>query len=230
MVITWKGSIYTTSAGGQTSSPTWTPIANSLLVACVVQSYASSPADPTALSGHGVSYSKLTLGTNTLSTTHILSIWVGLAGASPTSAAEATTVSGTTTGSAIIAFEVAGADVTGTALQAIVASSATNTGSGTAETVTLASAASTLNRALVFGVHLSNTAPSAAGSWTLTAGAAGNYNTPATGAIALFNNTTFDTAGAATGANVAWRMVGIEIKSGAATGASALAYAQMRRQ
>jgi hypothetical protein len=217
ITITWKSSIYTTTAGGQTASPTWTPAANALLVACVVQSYSSSPLDPTGVSGHGVSYSKLTLGTSTLSTTHQLSIWVAEAGASPTSAAEATTVSGTTTGSCIIAFEVTGAEVSGNALQAIVASTATNNGTGTAETVTLAAAANANNRAIIFGVQLSNTAPAAAGSWTLTGtagtgnGATGNYNTPATGAIALFNNSTFDTAGAATGANVAWRMVGIEI-------------------
>lgn len=212
--ITYKSSIYTTNAGGQTGSPTWTPAANSLLIAFVVQSYASSPVDPTAVAGHGVSYSKLTLGTSTLSTTHQLSIWVGKAGASPTNAAPATTVSGTTTGSAIIEFEVTGCDVSGTALQAIVASSATNTGaSGTSATVTLAGATNRSNRAMTFVVQLNNAAPTAAGAWTLTAGAAGNYNTPATGAAALFETGAFDTAGAATVASGAsWRMVGIEIK------------------
>ena len=218
ITITYKSSIYSTTAGNLTASPTWTPAANSLLIACVVTSYASSPADPTGVSGHGIAYSKLTLGTSTLpaaSSTHILSIWVAKAGASPTSAAAATTVTGTTTGSAIIEFEVTGANVSGTALQAIQASTATNIGTtGTAHTVTLASAASPNNRALTFCVHLSNTSHTTAGSWTLTTGATGSYNTPATGPVALFRNDAFDTAGAATGASVGWRMVGIEIKVG----------------
>lgn len=215
ITITWKGSVYSTAAGGLTSAPTWAPTPGSLLIACVVQSYASSPLDPTAVSGHGQSYTKLTLGASVLpaaSSTHALSIWVAKAGASPTTAAAATTVSGTTAGSAIIEFEVVGAEVSGTALQAIIASTATNIAtSGTAETVTLAAAAKASNRALIFAVHLSNTNLAAAGSWTLTAGATGSFNTPATGAGAFFNNSTFDTAGAATGANVGWRMVGIEI-------------------
>lgn len=214
IVTTWKSSVYqtTNTAATVTASPTWTPTANSLLVACVCTAYSSSPTDPTGVTGHGVTYSALTLGTSTLSTTHKLSIWVAKAGGSPSSTACVAAVTNTNgTGDLIIEFEVTGADVSGTALQAIVASSATNTGSGTAQTVTLAAASAPGNRPLVFGVHLSNTAPTAAGSWTLTAGAAGNFNTPATGASAVFNNTTFDVNGAATGANVAWRMVGIEI-------------------
>ncbi len=217
ITITYKSSVYSTTntAASFTAAPTWTPTANSLLVACVCTTYSASPSDPTSVTGHGVTYDKLTLGTSTLSTTHKLSIWVAKAGGSPTSTAcvaNTTTTNGT--GALIIEFEVTGADVTGTALQAIVASTATNTGTGTAETVTLAAASNSSNRPLIFGVQLSNTLQTAAGSWTLTAGAAGSFNTPATGGAALFNNSTFDTAGAATGANVAWRMVGIEIKAG----------------
>ena len=113
----------------------------------------------------------------------------------------------------MIEFEVTGADVSGTALQALQASNATNNGSSTTPTVTLAAATDALNRAMTFVVVLANAAPTTSGSWLLTSGAAGNYNTPATGAAALFENNQFDTAGAANTSNAAWRMVGVEIKA-----------------
>jgi hypothetical protein len=214
--ITFKSSVYQTNNTQSTftGSPTWTPAANSLLVCFVCTAYSSSPSDPTGVSGHGVAYSKLTLGTSTLSTTHKLSIWVAKAGASPTSAAPVASVTSTNgTGDLLIEFEVTGHDDSGTALQAIVDSTATNNGTGTSATVTLASPASAANRAMTFVVQQSNNAPTTAGSWTLSANASGNFNTPATGAAALFRTDAFDTAGAATTQNVAWRMVGIEIKA-----------------
>jgi hypothetical protein len=220
--ITYKSSVYqtTNTASTFTGSPTWTPAANSLLVCFVCTAYSSSPTDPSGVSGHGVAYSKLTLGTSTLSTTHKLSVWVAKAGASPTSAAPVATVTSTNgTGDLLIEFEITGHDNAGTALQAIVDSTATNNGNtGTSATVTLASAADPDNRAMTFVVQLSNNAPTTAGSWTLSANASGNFNTPATGAAALFDTASFNTAGAATVANNAtWRMVGIEIKSALVT-------------
>jgi hypothetical protein len=213
IVITYKSSVYSTSAGALTCSPTWTPTANALVVAFVVETYSSSPVDPTGVTGHGLTYSALTLGTSTLSTTHKLSAWAAKTGGSPTSVACTETVSGTTTGGAIIEFEVVGADTSGTALQAFQATNATNTGTSTTPTVTLASPTLTGNRAMTFVVQLSNAAPTTSGTWTLTAGASGSFTNPATGAAVLFKNTVFDTAGAATTANVNWRMVGVELKS-----------------
>lgn len=212
--ITYKSSIYDTSAAATyTCSPTWTPQANALLLAFCSLSYASSPVDPTGVTGHGITYSAATLGTSTLSTTHKLSCWVGKAGASPTSVACVASASGTTTGGLVIEFQITGADVSGTALQALQASSASNNGTSATPTVTLASAADALNRAMTFCVVLANAAPTTSGSWILTSGAAGNYNTPATGAVALFENNQFDTAGACNTSNAAWRMVGVEIKA-----------------
>lgn len=215
-VLTYKSSVYqtTNTASTVTGSPTWTPAANSLLVCFVCTAYSASPTDPTAVNGHGIAYTKVPLGTSTLSTTHQLSCWVALAGATPTSAAPAATVTSTNgTGDLLIEFEVTGADVTGTALQAIIDSSATNNGTSTTPTVTLKAPGHTDNRAMTFVVQLSNAAPTAAGSWAIQAGASGNFNTPATGAAVLTEAAAFDTAGAATTANVAWRMVGIEIKA-----------------
>lgn len=217
ITITYKSSVYTTAntAATYTCAPTWTPASDALVLAFVCTTYSASPTDPTSVTGHGLSYSKLTLGTSTLSTTHKLSAWIAKTGSSPTSVAcvaNCTTTNGT--GGLVIEFEITGADVTGTALQAIVDSTASNTGSaGTSATVTLASPANADNRAATFIVQLSNAAPTTAGSWTLTAGAAGNFNTPATGGAALFRNDAFDTAGAATKASgISYRMVGVEVK------------------
>lgn len=221
IAVTYKGSVYTTSntQSTYTSSPTWTPTANSLLVACVVTTYSSSPTDPSDVSGHGITYTKLTLGTSTLSTTHQLSIWVAKAGGSPTSAAAVATVTSTNgTGGVVIELEVTGADVTGTAAQAIVVSNATNNGSSTSRTVTLASASDVKNRPIIFAVQLSNTAQTQNGSWTIGQHATPNFNTPATGASAAWRTDAFNTSGAVDGANVAWRCVGIEVKGAAVTG------------
>lgn len=211
--ITYKSSVYSTATGNKTCAPTWTPQANSLLVAFAALSYASSPVDPSGVTGHGLTYSAATLGTSTLSTTHKLSCWVAKAGASPSSVACVAAVTGTITGGLVIEFEVTGANVSGTALQALQDTTATNNGSSTTPTVTLAAATDALNRAMTFVVVLANAAPTTSGSWILTSGAAGNYNTPATGGAALFENNAFDTAGAANTSNAAWRMVGIEIKA-----------------
>lgn len=211
---TFKASIYSTTA--QTSyatTTTYTPKSHSLLVAFVVTTLGATPLDPTTVTGHGVSFAKLTLSARTLSTTHAVSVWVANSGASPTTAAVTADYSGVSqTGGVVIEYEVEGADMSTSAVAAIVQNPTNTAGSGTAETVTLAAAGNSNNRALLFALHLSNTAQTAAGAWTLGAGATPNFNTPATGAVGLFNNSTFDTAGACTGANVAWRMVGLEIK------------------
>jgi len=216
IIITFKSSVYSTTntASTYTASPTWTPTANSLLIAYIFTTYSASPTDPTSVTGHGVSYTKLALGGNTLSTTHKLSIWVALAGGSPTSVACVANVTSTNgTRGGIIEFEVVGADVSGTATNAIQNSGASNTGTSTTPTVTLSAPTLTGNRAMTFLVSLANASPTVSGNWTLTAGAAGSFNTPASGAAAFFNNTVFNTAGAATITNVNWRFLGVEIKS-----------------
>lgn len=218
IAITYKAGVWSTTntTGAFTAAPTWTPAANSLLMCFVVTTYSATPSDPSSVAGHGVAggYTKLTLGTSTLSTTHQLSVWVAKAGASPTSAACVTTQTTTNgTGTAVIEAEVTGADVSGTAAQAIVLSNATGTATSTAEAVTLATPSSINNRPIIFSVQLSNTAQTQSGSWTLGSGATPNFNTPATGANIAWRTDVFDTAGAMTGANVAYRAVGMEIKA-----------------
>src|SRR3954462_1954114 len=86
-VITCRGTVFSTTAQSSytTTQTAYTPAADSLLVAFVANSLAATPLDPTTFTGHGVTWTKLTLGTRLLSTTHCLSVWVALAGKTPSS-------------------------------------------------------------------------------------------------------------------------------------------------
>lgn len=141
LAFTRRASLYsTTAAASYATTGTYTPAANSLLVAFVVG--AGTTDDPnhgTPFTGHGVSWSKLTLSANALSTTHALSVWVADAGSSPTSAACTAQWTSNRTGCAIIEFEITGAELGGGAAAAII-QNPTNTGTGTSGSFSLAAA------------------------------------------------------------------------------------------
>jgi hypothetical protein len=219
LTITYKGKIAsTTAATSYTATTSWTPTSNSLLVAFVVTCLGSSPIDPTSVTGHGQTYAKVTgFSAYTLSTTHLLSIWVAKAGGSPSnSAASASYGAVNQTGGVVIEYEITGADLAGTAAQAIL-QTVTATGTATSHTSTnlLAAAGSTDNRSMAFCVHLANEATTpAGGNWTETAGADGNFNTPPTGAEVQHTASTFDRSPAASWTtSSAYRVFAIEVKN-----------------
>lgn len=219
-VITWKSSNYVTTAGPTyTASPTWTPAANSLLVALVV-GCSASPSDPTGVTGHGQTYSKVVLPTATLSTTHIMSVWVANAGASPSSVAEVASFDGTPTGDALICFEITGWESDELPINAFGTSINTGTGSGTTGTVTLSLRPDVTSEHvnLSFWLHLANEATTPRTNWTETAGADGNFNSPATGAEAQFRTDVFELTNTATWTgNVSWRGLGLVVRGTATT-------------
>jgi hypothetical protein len=201
-VITYKSSNYVTTAGPTfTASPTWTPQANSLLVALSV-GCSASPTDPTGITGHGLTYTKITIPTATLSTTHIMSIWVANAGASPSSVAEVASFGGTPTGNALICFEITGWESDEPISNAFGTGTLINTATGTATTGTvnlsLRPDVTGEHVQLSFFLHLANEATTPRASWTETAGADGNFNTPATGAEAQFRTDVFELTSTAT--------------------------------
>lgn len=234
LTITYRGSVYsTTAASSYTAGTSWTPAANSLLVALVV-GCSTTVADPTSVSGHGGSYTKLTLSANGISTTHALSVWVRDAGASPTNAAAAASWGSSRTGGAVIEFEVTGAAIAGGATGCIV-QNPTNNGTGTSGSVTLSAAGNSQNRPMSFWCHLANEATTPRTNWTETTGADGNFNNPATGAEGQFRSDTFETtASASWTTSSAWRGVALEIKAqlvytatvtgGATAGAGSVTY------
>jgi len=216
LTFTYRSSIYsTTAAATYTAAPTYTPAANSLLIAFVGGALASSPTDPTGVTGHGLTFTKLTLTANLLSTTHALSVWVANSGASPTSVACVATWGSNRTGGWVIEFESTGADVSGGAAAAIV-QNPTNTGTATSGSVSLAAAGNALNRPIAFWCHLANeaTTPKASPAWTETTGADGNFNNPATGAEGEFIASEWDGAPTASWTtSSAWRGIALEVKA-----------------
>jgi hypothetical protein len=217
LVFAYRSSIYdTTASATYTAAPTWTPAANSLIVSFHVGTIGSAPVDPTGVTGHGLTYSKVTLVDTDISTTHRVSVWVAKAGASPTSTACVATYSPNRNGGVVIEFEITGHDDSGTALQAIV-QSPTATGTGTTGTVAPAAAGASGNRLIAFFAHLQNEATTPRTNWTEEAGADGNFSGPSTGAAAQWRADAYDSAATATwGSSVAWLGVALEIK--AATG------------
>lgn len=209
---TYRASVYSTSAAASyATTGTYTPNVNSLIVVFEVNSLASNPLEPTSVTGHGVSFSKLTLSARLLSTTHSLSAWVANAGATPSSAAVTASFNAVNqTGCALIEFEVT--NWSGASAVAAVIQNPTNNGSATSGSVTLSAASKSTNRPLAFFVHLANEATTPRVNWTETAGADGNFNNPATGAAGQFRNDAFETTASATWTgNVAWRGVALEI-------------------
>lgn len=222
-VITYKSSIYSTTAGPTyTCSPTWTPTANSLVVAFCV-SCATSPADPTGVTGHGLTYTKLTLSANTISTTHLLSIWVANAGSSPSSTACVMTLGGSPTGGAVIEFEITGWRDVEDIINAFGKASLIETGTsttGTTGTVTLNLRPDVTSEhvELSFWCHLANEATTPRVNWTETAGADGNFNNPATGAEGQFRTDAYELTSTATWTtSINWRGYALTVRGTATT-------------
>jgi len=215
--ITYRSSLYSTSnsASPYTATTAWTPAANSLVVALVVNT-ATTPADPT-VTAHGVSLTRV--GTiQTVSTTHKMSLWAGDAGASPTNAAASATVSGTPTGCTVIEFEVTNWNTSLGAAETIFGVNNTANGTATSGSVPVPlfpSAGSNESAIMSFFMHLANEATTGqGGNWTLTAGASGNYNTPASSGAGQHNVT--DVAGvnatASWTTSSAWRGLTIQLQ------------------
>ena len=220
-VITYKASNYVTTAGPTfTAAPQWTPAANSLLVALVC-GCSASPSDPTGVTGHGQTYTKVVLPTATLSTTHIMSVWVANAGASPSNVAEVASFGGTPTGDVLICFEITGWASAEQVINAFGTNIDTGTaGSGTTGTVTLQLRPDVTSEhvELSFWIHLANEATTFRTNWTETAGADGNFNSPATGAEAQFRTDAFELTCTATWTtSSAWRGLGLVVRGTATT-------------
>jgi hypothetical protein len=213
-IPTFRASVFsTTSAASYAASPSYTPAAGSLLVAFVESSLASSPINPTSVTGHGVTFSSLSIA-GALSTTHRVSVWVADSGAAPTAVATTASFGSTNqSGCSIIEYEITGVDLSGGAVAAIV-QSPVNTGTGTTGTVTLSAAGNSENIELAAFVHLANEGTTPRTNWTEPVGSDGNFNAPATGVEAQYRTDTFETTVSATWAtSSAWLGVALEIKA-----------------
>lgn len=221
LLATLRGSFAaTTNATSYAETQTWTPGANSLVVAFVFVS-ATSPVAPPTVAGHGLTWSALTLGSHgpiTLSAgSGRLDAYVAKTpGATPTSGAF--TVSGygaSQTGAVIFVWEINSADLTGTALAAIV-QSPTNSGTATSGSVTLSAAGNALNRPLSFFAHAANEATAPRANWTEPSSPVGDgsYASPNVGADTQMRTDAFETtASASWTTSSAWIGVALELKA-----------------
>ncbi len=216
LAYTFRAAIFsTTAATAYATTSTYQPAANSLLIAFVVgcSTTVVDPDGATPFAGHGLTWTKVTLTANDLSTTHATSVWVANSGGSSSTAACTATWGSNRTGGVVVEFEVTGWDTNLTAAQAVL-QNPTATGTGTSSSITALVQKKAGSRVIAFNLHLANeaTTPKASPAWTETAGADGNFNSPTTGAEVEFLNSAFDGSPTASWSTSSlWRMVALEV-------------------
>jgi hypothetical protein len=134
-----RASVYNGTNLDAYSTGSYTPAANRLMIACVHSALSGVPNTPT-VAGNGLTWTQFhSYSDDTAGTQHRLTAFVALSGASPSAGAvTASFASQVQDGGSVIVDQYDGADISGTALAAIVQSkSGTVDGSGTDETITL---------------------------------------------------------------------------------------------
>lgn len=230
--INCRASVFsTTAAASYATTGTYTPAAHSLLVAFVENSLSATPLDPTTFTGHGVTWTKLTLSTRILSTTHCASVWVADSGASPTSAAATAGFNSISqTGCSIIEFECSDdIELAGGPTNAVRLATVGTSASGTTGTVTYSAKTRADSAQISCFLHLANEVTNPRASWTESTSPAadGSFNTPATGFEAQYRNDgTFETTSTATwSTTINWLAIGLEILPAIRAGVGAIALA-----
>lgn len=174
---------FTSNTNNQPSftSDSWTPTANRLAIVIYQTSRASSTALSFSISGNSLSWSQVDsfkwkdTGSGNR---YFLTVWVALTGSSPsTGAVTVTNVTANTNGGLIIIDEVDGADVSGTALAAIVQSKQgtiwATSGSATSESISLNSAITSGNASYGAMCHNASSGTNTQGTGYSPLGSAG---------------------------------------------------------
>lgn len=210
----------TTGVTSAATTAAFTPAANSLMIAFVSWSGGDASSPPNV---------QTTGATNRYTfTKHSVSgsrheLWVAKSGATPPNdtITAGTWAGGTLTGLNISVIEVTGADVSGTALQAIVQAPAQATGTSaasgsyTASATILAAASNTSNRPIMAITQQGdNSAMSPRANWTEVS--EGGYSSPSTRLEVQFRADAFETTTEATwtaNSAIPWRIIAAEIKA-----------------
>lgn len=157
------GSVASGTDATAASTGSYTPTANRLLVADVSSSIGAGTPSVPAASGNGVTWAQaatVTVGVDRLTR------FVALSGGSPTAGAFTADWGAETQSSVRISvFAIDGADLSGTALAAIVQSK-TGTGTGLTGSVTMDSAPDAGNRCIAGFAHSANQTTTERASWT----------------------------------------------------------------
>ncbi len=235
IAVTHRGAIHDTNAGALvtlTSSPTWTPAANSLLITWISSS--TEEVSPTSVTGHGVTYTKIgnliQLGTGP--NLGVLELWAAKAGASPTSVAVSATWVFARSGVSISEEEVTGHDnalslaIGAGQMFPQVVSAGNSVATATSRTLTLAAAAHVNNRPISAFIHAANEVKTPQTSWTELDD--GGYTSPNRSMETQYRSDAFDTtAGASWTTARASAGMAAEIAE-AASGGGGTAYTQTK--
>lgn len=203
----------TTNAASYATGTAYTPAVGSLLI-CVVcaSSTETTETDPTSVTGHGLTFTKLST-TVFQSAVDTITVWVAEVTGSPTN--DVVTASGwgtNRTGCNMTVIEVTGADLSGGAVAAIVASNIqTHNGTGTATSVSLTMNAAGAAGNLCMGFFVHTAAEVIAAGTGNTLGSTGSYTTPNRGAGSVWNTSSYANPAATWTTSAAWRGIGLEI-------------------
>ncbi|MEY4932895.1 MAG: hypothetical protein RLZZ403_1215 [Pseudomonadota bacterium] len=221
IAFTFKSAQFSTTASTTyTGTTDWTPQANALQIAFVCGGSTASTVDPTTVTGHGLTWTKLSgLGANLVfGTAHTPSVWVSKTSASAGSSGSASANWATSrTGGVIVQFEITGIDLTVGSTSNVV-EYVSSTGTGTFGTATLTGPTRTGNRPCAFYIHAANEATTPKSTWTEAAGADGNFANPATGAEVQYITSAYETGSSATwSTSSVWRSFALQILAPAET-------------
>lgn len=174
----------------------------------------TSESQPTSVSGNGVTY---TQHATTFFQSGVTSgsVWAGIVGASPT--ADVVTASGwatNRTGISIAVFEITGADVSGTALNALQTVNTAGPASATSGSVTMSGPVAAGNLCCGMFDHTAGEVIAAGTGNAL--GSTGTYGSPNRGAGSVYNNAGYADPAGTWSTNAGWRGFGVEIKAAAA--------------
>jgi hypothetical protein len=189
LIITVSSSLFSTgNVSPYTAAPTYTPGKHSLIVCFVASIYTITASLPSSVTGHGLSYTRLSQ-TGAIGSSVLLNTWVVDSGTSPTSAATVVTQGGSPTGCFIVEYEITGADLSVSASAAI-AQQATNSSNSTSVALTTPmtqTVAGSLPMAWL--AHNANEATTGKAGWTVGALATGNIASPNLGGLAEYKTT-----------------------------------------
>lgn len=211
-----SSSYVTTNATSYATATSFTPAAGSLMVCMLFASSTdTSEAQPTGVSGNGVTYAK---HATTIFVSGVCSgsVWAGIAPASPTNGAVTASGWGTArTGILIAVLEITGADTSGgtpggDGLSSIQTLNTATPAAATSGSVTMSGPVTAGN--LCCGMADHTAAENMTATGTNTAGSTGNYATPNRGGASLFQSATYGNISASWTTSVVSRFFGAEIK------------------
>jgi hypothetical protein len=192
---TTVASVYTGVDASSFATNSYTPTANRLMIAYVGNTKSGTPETPT-LSGNGLTWDQLvTYQPDTAGTQRRMTIFVAKSGASPSAGAVTADFGGVSQlGCAVIVDEFNGADLTGTALAAIVQNKTGSTsGSATSESITLNNAIGSGNATYGAFMHQADEATNPGTGYTQLG--TGTFTSPAESHLTEYRadgNTTVD--------------------------------------